>query len=40
MKDKTNVDLTVLHDKGHFSDEDNVEKIPEVYDIIKEEIFN
>jgi len=38
MRDKTNVDLTVLHNKGHFSDNDNIKEIPELYKIIKKEI--
>jgi hypothetical protein len=38
MKDKTKVDLTVLHNRGHFSDDDNVKEIPELYEIIKKEI--
>lgn len=35
-KNKTNVDLTVLHNRGHFSDNDK--EIPELYEIIKKEI--
>lgn len=38
MNDKTNVNLTVLHNRGHFSDDDNVKEIPELYDIIKKEL--
>lgn len=38
MKDKTKVDLTVLHNRGHFSDDDNIKEISELYDIINKEV--
>ncbi len=36
MKDMIDIDLTVLHNRGHFSDDDNIKEIPELYKIIKE----
>ncbi len=38
MKNETNVDLTVLNNKGHFSDDDNIKELPELYKIIKEDL--
>tara|TARA_Y100000310_G_scaffold13838_1_gene14133 strand:- start:15340 stop:15918 length:579 start_codon:yes stop_codon:yes gene_type:complete len=35
IREKIDADLIVLHNKGHFSEEDNITKIPELYDIIK-----
>ena len=39
MKDKTNVVLTVLNNRGHFSDDDNIKELPELYKIIEKEVL-
>lgn len=39
MKENTNVELIMVPDKGHFSDDDNIKEIPELYEIIKKEIY-
>lgn len=39
MKENTDVELTMISDKGHFSDDDdNIKELPELYNIIKKEI--
>lgn len=40
MKENTNVELTMVSDKGHFSGVDRIKELPELYNIIKEEIFS
>ncbi len=40
MKDKTDVELIMVSDKGHFSDDDKIKELPELYNIIKKEVFN
>lgn len=40
MKDKTDVELIILHDKCHFSEENgNIKELPELYNLIKKEVY-